>query len=388
MISGSNFSATAADNDVKINGKPAKVTAAATGSLTVEVPKGAGSGAVTVTVKGKTATGPAFTYILTATVSTVAGSEKGYQDGTGANAYFSGPAGVCVDAQGNLFVADHYNQKIRKITPAGVVTTFAGSDRGYADGTGAAAKFWNPTGIAIDPQGNIFVADPGNHRIRKITPGGAVSTVAGTDPYGYADGPGGSARFFSPEDLALDAQGNIYVGDANNYKVRKITPGGVVSTLAGSTYGYLDGAGTGAQFYTPRGMQCDAQGNVYVSDYFNNKIRKITPAGVVTTLAGSTYGWADGAPATAKFDGPRGMIVTAQGEIYVTEDRNNTIRKLAANLTVSTLCGQPGLTWSDWKDGTLAEAKFRTPMDICADAQGNFYIADFNNSRIRKITFE
>ncbi len=388
MISGSNFSATAADNDVKFNGKTAKVTAATAASLTVEVPKSAGNGVVTVTVKGKTATGPAFTYIFTGTVSTLAGSTNGYLDGTGAGALFHGVAGICVDAQGNLYVSDHYNHKIRKITPAGVVSTLAGSIRGYADGTGTAAQFWNPSGIAVDPQGNVFVADAGNHRIRRITPAGVVSTYAGKDPYGYEDGAAHSARFFGPEDVTLDANGNVYVGDANNYKVRKITPGGVVSTLAGSTYGYQDGTGSGAIFYTPRSIQCDAQGNVFVSDYFNQKIRKVTPGGVVTTVAGSTYGWVEGSASTAKFEGPRGMVITAQGEIFVVEDRNNTVRKLTAAFDVSTLCGQAGLTYSDWKDGTLGEAKFRTPMDICADAQGNFYIADFNNNRVRKISFE
>lgn len=390
-ISGSNFSTTLAENEVKFNNKAAKVTAASATQLTAEVPKGAGSGVVTVTVKSKTATGPVFNYTYTILVSTVAGSTKGYADGTGAAAKFDGPRGICMDPQGNLYVADHYANKVRKVTllanGEGVVTTLAGSTQGYADGIGTAAKFWTPHGICSDPQGNIYVTDGANEKIRKITPTGVVTTFAGSTT-GYLDGPAGTAKFFGPEEVCSDAQSNIYVGDASNNKIRKITQAGQVSTLAGSTWGYLDGTGTAAQFYTPRSMFCDAQGNLFVSDYFNTKIRKVTPTGVVTTIAGSTAGHQDGPAATAKFDGPRGLWVDAQGNIFLVEDRSNTLRKITPAGIVSTLAGKPDLSFAGFQDGSAAVAKFMSPSDLCADAQGNLYIADFNNHRIRKVSFE
>jgi sugar lactone lactonase YvrE len=390
-ITGTNFSTTLADNEVKFNNKAAKVTSATATQLIAEVPKGAGTGTVTVTVKSKTATGPVFNYTYTIMVSTVAGSTKGYQDGVGAAAQFDGPRGICIDPQGNLFVSDHYGQKIRKVTLAadgiGTVTTFAGSVRGLAEGAGAVALFWNPQGLCSDAQGNIYVADQGNDRIRKITPGGMVSTFAGST-IGYQDGAAGSAKFYAPEDITIDAQGNFYVADANNYKVRKITPSGQVSTLAGSNWGYLDGNGTAAQFYTPRSIYCDANSMIYVADYFNYKIRKITPTGTVTTIAGTTTGYLDGPIATAKLDGPRAMWVDAQENIYLVDDRSNTLRKITKAGMVITIAGKPDLSFAGFQDGDPSVAKFFTPSDMCADAQGNLYIADFNNQRIRKVSFE
>ena len=216
---------------------------------------------------------------------------------------------MAVDAAGNVYVADTGNDTIRKITPAGVVTTLAGTagQAGSADGTGTAARFNEPDGVAVDAAGNVYVADTNNDTIRKITPAGVVTTLAGTaGQAGSADGTGAAAQFNAPEGVAVDGAGNVYVADTGNDTIRKITPAGVVTTLAGTAgqVGSADGTGSAARFNDPDGVAVDGAGNVYVADTINDTIREITPAGVVTTLAGSPgqYGSADGTGAAAQFD--------------------------------------------------------------------------------------
>ncbi|MES2389586.1 MAG: NHL repeat-containing protein, partial [Bacteroidota bacterium] len=317
-----------------------------------------------------------------ATVSTLAGSTIGYAEGTGAAAQFKHPAGVATDAAGNVYVADFDDHRIRKITPAGLVSTLAGSTRGYADGTGAAAKFSGPRGVATDAAGNVYVGDMENQRIRKITPAGEVSTLAGST-YGYAEGNGAAAQFANPDGVATDAAGNVYVADYENHRIRKITPAGAVSTLAGSTEGYAEGTGAEAKFYYPSGVATDAAGNVYVTDAYNHRIRKITPAGLVSTLAGSTPGYAEGAGAEAKFYYPFGLALDAAGNVYVADRLNHRICKITPSGLVSTLAGS---TYG-YAEGTGAEAKFNHPYGLALDAAGNVYVADEHNYRIRKITF-
>jgi len=388
VITGTNFAATPANNNVWFNSTPATVTAATATQLTVAVPQGATTGAVRVTIGSLTATGPTFTVTVSGigAVTTLAGSSSfGFADGTGSAARFNYPEGIAIDGSGNLYVADRGNHSIRKITSSGVVTTLAGSSSsGFADGTGTAAQFREPTGTAVDGSGNVYVADRGNHSIRKITPSGAVTTLAGSGTQGFADGTGIAAQFHSPTGIAVDGSGNVYVADRGNNRIRKITPSGVVTTLAGSTSGFADGTGTTAQFSAPAGIAIDGSGNLYVADQLNSLIRKITSSGVVTTLAGSgSSGFADGTGTAAQFREPTGIAVDGSGNVYVADQLNQRIRKITPSGVVTTLAGSNSFGFAD---GTGTAAIFDLPTGITIDGSGNLYVADQGNNRIRKIT--
>ena len=252
-----------------------------------------------------------------------------------------------------MFVADTGNQAIRKITPTGVVSTLAGSGtQGFLDGIGTAVKFGYPSGVAVDSTGNVFVADTGNNRIRKITPNGVVTTLAGSGTVGFADGTGTTAMFYNLFGVAVDSTGNVYVADAGNNRIRKITPVGVVTTIA--------------IFNFPSGVAVDSTGNVFVADTFNNRICKITPYGVVTTLAGS-------------FNTPKGVAVDSTGNVFVADTENNSIRKITPAGVVTTLAGSS----QGFADGT--SAMFKKPRGVAVDSTGNVFVADTENNSIRKI---
>jgi sugar lactone lactonase YvrE len=239
-----------------------------------------------------------------------------------------------VDGAGNLYVADSRNYTIRKVTPAGVVTTLAGqaNSLGSEDGTGSSARFGLPLGVAVDGSGVVYVADSYNSTIRKITPAGVVTTLAGLAGIpGSSDGQGSLARFLSPSGVAVDGSGNAYVADPWNFSIRKVTPDGVVTTLAGAAEhpGINDGTGSAANFDFPIGVAVDESANVYVAEYWSFTIRKVTPAGVVTTLAGEPGSWgsADGVGSAARFANPSGVSVNAAGNLYVADSSNHAIRK-------------------------------------------------------------
>ena len=326
-------------------------------------------------------------------VTTLAGTvgTTGSVDGAGPAARFASPRGIAVDSAGTLYVADTVNGVIRKITSAGSVMTFAGAapSPGFADGTGGAARFSSPHGIAVDTGGTVYAADSGNNTIRKITPAGVVTTFAGTasEP-GFADGTGAAARFTAPDGIAVDATGTVYVTDSYDAIVRKITPGGAVTTLAGTprTWGAADGAGAAAQFGGPAGVAVDSAGTIYVADGGNNTIRKITREGFVTTLAGLARmrGSDDGIAAAARFNYPQGVAVDNDGAVSVADSYNCTIRRLTQAGAVTTLAGAASFCGSE--DGAVAAARFNHPIGLAFDTAGNLYVSDFFNHAIRKIT--
>ena len=319
-------------------------------------------------------------------VSTFAGSGSlGSANGTGTAASFWNPYGVGADSAGNVYVADTGNEIIREITPGGVVSTLAGSgSSGSVNATGTAASFFTPAGVAADSAGNVYVADTDNHMIRKITSGGVVSTLAGSGSAGSANGTGTAASFGLPEGVAVDFSGNVYVADANNQLIRKITSGGLVSTLAGSgSTGSANGTGTAASFYQPFGVAVDLSGNVYVADSINNLIRKITPGGVVSTLAGSgAQGSADGTGTAASFYSPWGVAVDPCGNVYVADSGYALIRKVTPAGVVSTLAGSG--SWG-FANGTGTGASFSHPSGVAVNSSGNVFVVDTNNSMIRLI---
>ncbi len=307
-----------------------------------------------------------------------------------AAANFLLPAGVATDAEGDLYVADYGNHIIRRITVSGTVTTFAGEvgQIGTVDGARTTARFNYPLGLAVDLAENIYISDSENQTIRKISASGIVTTLAGSPgQVGTGDGVGISARFNMPAGIATDAAGNIYVADSGNATIRKITPSGTVTTLAGAAgqTGATDGPGAAARFGHPSGIATDAQGNLYVADSHNRTVRKITPSGAVTTLAGASgqTGADDGTGQLARFQSPDGIATDTAGNIYVVDSGNATIRKITAAGTVTTLAGVAGKKGAD--DGIGFRARFSYPDGIATDRFGNVYVTDGKANTIRKI---
>lgn len=341
---------------------------------------------------GDTGNGTIRTISTTGSVYTLAGKAGffGSTDGTGDAARLSGPVGLAVSASGIIYAAEGSARRIRKVTPSGVVTTFAGTGAaGTTDGPGDTARFRDPDAVAVDAAGYIYVADFGSHTIRKITPDGVVSTFAGSaDLPGGADGKGSAARFYNPSGIAVDRVGNVLVSGFWQSTIRRITPTGMVTTLAGSPgeTGGADGTGHAARFYYPQGLALDTAGNEYITDYLNHTIRKVTPAGVVTTLAGShgVSGSANGIGSAARFKNPRGIAVDAAGNVFVSDFGNAVIRKITPSGQVSTFAGTPGLYGN--VSGTGAAARFGWVAGLAFDSAGFLYLADETNANIRRIT--
>ncbi len=321
-----------------------------------------------------------------AEVTTLAGSGKaGFADGQRLAASFNTPALVTIDVHGNVYVADFRNHRIRKITPEGKVSTLAGSGvEGFADGQGAEASFSYPVGVAVDHEGHVYVADHSNHRIRKITPTGKVTTMAGSGNAAFEDGMGVQSSFRYPVGVAVDHEGHVYVADHSNHRIRKIMPTGKVTTMAGSgNAAFEDGMGVQSSFRYPVGVAVDHEGHVYVADNGNHRIRKITPTGKVTTMAGSgSAAFEDGMGVQSSFSNPAGMAVDHQGHVYVADNSNDRIRKITPAGEVTTLAGSGE---SGDVDGQGAMASFNYPYGVAVDQEGNLYVADGSNHLIRKI---
>ena len=313
-------------------------------------------------------------------VSIYAGTgSSGSTDGARLNATFNYPIAVAITSNGTMFIAE--NHLIRRISPEGIVSRFAGSVSGFADGQGSDAKFQSPSGITMAPNGNLYVTELSN-RIRQITPSGYVTTIAGSGNATFADGNGTSAGMNSPYLITATSDGILYFSDYSNNRIRKIN-GTMVTTFAGNgTGGATDGLGTSATFNGPWGITSDSSANLYVSELGNHKIRKITPAGLVTTVAGTgAVGSADGPGASATFNRPAGIVISKTGIIFVSDFFNHRIRKITPDGQVSTVVGSTaGLV-----DGIGIQAKLTNPCGITLSSNGTLYVSDWNNHAIRKI---
>ena len=310
---------------------------------------------------------------------------------TVAQAFFPFPTSIAVDGSGTLYVSDSNTDTIQKISSAGQITLVAGTSgtAGSVDGMGAVARFNQPSGLTLTSSGVLYVTDTANATIRHIGTDGAVTTLAGSATNrGNMDGTGTAAMFSQPIGIAMDSTGTLYVADSMNDTVRKVTGTGVVTTFAGTAgvTGSADGLGTAARFNLPTGIALDVNGTVYVSDTTNNTIRTISPAGMVTTLAGvaGVSGFTDGTGAAALFNHPSALAVDATGNIYLVDTGNSVIRKITASGVVTTLAGLPGI--AGLEDGNGGNAFFNQPQGLVVDSAGNVYVADTGNAAIRKIT--
>lgn len=333
-------------------------------------------------------------------ITTVAGNGASTYAGDGGpavNASMSEPEGVAVDATGNIFIVDEDNNVIRKVNTSGIISTVAGTGTiGYTGNGGLAtlATLNSPASIAIDRKGNLFIADTWNNAIRKVDTAGIITTVAGNGLGGYGgdNGQATQANLNLPEGIAVDVQGNLYICDSGNNRVRKVNTSGVITTIAGTGaagYGGDNAAATSAVLNYPSGIAYDtASGNIYVADETNNRIRKIDVSGVITTFAGTGtagYGGDGGLASAATINAAEGVAIDTAGNVYISDSGNSRVRKVAPNGIIHAYAGS-GVAGFSGDGGAALAAQLFTPKGIATDITGNIFIAEYFNSRVRKVS--
>ena len=346
-------------------------------------------------------------------ITTMVGNGRYGYSGDGGAATAAGlyePTGVAVDTAGNLYIADQFNNRVRKMDRSGIITTIAGTSISGYNGDGIAAtdaELNTPTDVAVDNFGNIYIVDEVNERIRKVNSAGIISTVAGN---GYGSpGPGGfsgdgglaiDAELYAPFGIAVDVRGNLFIADEGNNRIRKVNTSGIISTIAGNGYGAAwsgsysgdGGPATAAELFDPGGVAVDGSGNIYIADVANRRIRKVDTDGIITTFAGtgiSGYSGDGGMATLAELVTPTGITVDKKGNLYIADQNCNRVRKVNSSGIITTLAGVgEGLPYTDGYSGDggpAIEAKLASPVNVVADGYGNIYIADANNNRIRYV---
>jgi sugar lactone lactonase YvrE len=336
---------------------------------------------------------------LSGIISTVAGNgTRGFSGdgGPATSASLAGPDGVAVDNAGNLYIADLANYRIRRVSPAGMISTVAGNGaKGFSGDGGPAtsASLAGPEGVAVDAAGNLYIADPSNYCVRKVSPSGIITAVAGNGVSGFSGdgGPATSAALAYPMGVAVDAAGDLYIADASNNRVRQVSPSGTISTVAGNgAYKFAGDGGpaTSASLYFPSAVAVDTAGSLLIADHANNRIRKVSPPGTITTVAGNgAVGFSgDGGPATsASLSYPAGMAVDASGNLYIADAGNNRIRRVSPDGIISTVAGN-GVAGFSGDGGPATGASLNSPMGVAVDSAGSLYLADYMNNRVRKVS--
>ena len=332
-------------------------------------------------------------------ISTVAGNDSAGYSGDGGPATvasLSAPYGIAADGSGSLFIADYHNQRIRKVSSSGIISTVAGNGSlGFSGdgGPATAASLKVPLGVAVDGSGNLFIADQVNSRIRKVSSSGIISTVAGNGSFSYSGdgGPATAAGLNQPDGVAVDGSGNLYIVDLGNYVIRKVSPSGIISTVAGN--GSMDssgdgGAATAASFMEPVSVAIDGSGNLFIADKLNSRIRKVSSSGIISTVAGNgSFSYSgDGGPATAaSLYFPYSVIVDGGGNLFIADEDNSRIRKVSPSGIISTVAGNGSSGYSG-DGGPATAASLNVPSGVAVSSGGNLFIADGGNEVVRKIS--